>query len=287
MDTMTNFEQKAQPLLEIFQIKALHYFGCRVISLFKFGSLGAHGDFSLCSDVDVAIMLDHIQVDDDQKIQLLATELENSHLEYASRLSIFWSSYQENDYLNDNGRMPSLDRLDLIKNAILLYGNDQRTNLKLPTHIDVAISCAKFINVFLLTDEKLYELLSNRTSILEKGARYFSKFVLFPLRLVFTINHPGLVDSNQDAVNYFYNTWGKAQAPEVNELVNMAYAARGRHYKTIINVKSEILTGLLDLYVHCIREYIRYFKNNSSISDFSITEKLKNLLEKITDIESR
>lgn len=70
------------------------------------------------------------------------------------------------------------------------------------------------------------ELLEHPEIIMNKGARYFTKFVLFPVRLIFTLNNPDVIGTNQDAVKFFQQTWSKDLPISATKMINAAYKLR-------------------------------------------------------------
>lgn len=270
---------KAEPLLQLFKTKVTKAFGDRIISLFKFGSLGDHGDFSLCSDVDVVLMLDKLENSDEIKVKTLWDEIKTSELQYADRLSVYWSSYREQDFSKGKGRFPALDRLDLIRHAILIAGEDCRTKLKAPKHEELVTESADFILSFMLAGDKADELAQHPEVIMQKGARYFTKFVLFPVRLIFTLDHPNVVGSNRDAVKYFNQNWYKHMPIPVKELINSAYALRNSEPNSPVKLNENVVNeGLLSLYAYCIN---RYSDAVSSLGKKDLANRLCSQMEEI------
>lgn len=268
---------KAQPLLKKFTEETKKIFKERVISLYTFGSLGEHGDFSLCSDVDVVLMLDKILPSDDETVKKLWAELKATKLEYADRLSVFWSSYDDGDFSAGNGRFPPLDRLDLIRHAKLLYGEDHRKTLQEPSQKDMVLDSAQFISDFMLADGKFDQLTNNTDEILSKGARYFTKFVLFPVRLLFTLGNEKTIASNKQAVEYFTESWAKKLPKEVNELVSFAYRTRSCPADEPVSYNADTLkSALLSLYEVTIQAYAQAAKNYENTA---VAEKLKQHLK--------
>jgi len=269
----------AQAVLDLFVRRAREVFGERVVSLYTFGSLGEHGDFSSCSDVDVVLMLDELKGTDRDAVTALWDEIKTADLEYADRLSLFWASYHGDDFESGRGRFPPLDRLDLIHHAKLLYGEDRRSELQEPSQQDMVLDSAQFISNFMLADGKFDELIGDVESVLSKGARYFTKFVLFPVRLLFTVGNEKTIASNKDAVAYFNQVWRERLPGEVGELVNFAYQARSRPANEPVHYdEADFRLALQSLYKATINEYAsaaaRYDDNETA-------EKLRRHIEKI------
>lgn len=274
---------QAEPLLQLFKEKATKTFDHRVISLFKFGSLGDRGDFSLCSDVDVVLMLDKVEEGDETKVKAFWDAIMNFGLPYADRLSLYWSSYREEDFSQGKGRFPALDRLDLIHHAILIEGKDRRNELQAPKHEELIVESARFILSFMLAGEKMDELTKYPQNIMKKGARYFTKFVLFPVRLMFTLDNFDVIGSNADAVKYFDKSWGKdLQEQRVHELVNVSYALRNSEPALPVDLDEKLVSvGLGALYGYCIKKYSRAV---SRLGENDLAKQLHTQLEKILNV---
>ena len=269
----------AQPLLDLFVHSAQKIFGTRVISLYTFGSLGEHGDFSSCSDVDVVLMLDKLNDSDQATITALCDEIKSTELEFADRLSVFWASYQGDDFESGRGRFPSLDRLDLIRHAKLLYGEDRRNELKEPSQKDMVLDSAQFISSFMLADGKLDELTDHVNDILLKGARYFTKFVLFPVRLLFTVGNEKSIASNKDAMLYFNREWSEKLPKEVSQLISFAYQTRACPANEIVKYdETHLRNALQSLYKAMIKEYILVVDH---YDEHELVEKLRGYLVEI------
>ncbi len=267
------------PLLKLFIHRARDIFAERAISLYTFGSLGEHGDFSSCSDVDVVLLLDKLQDVDEKTILELWDEIKKSGLDYADRLSLFWSSYEGDDFASGRGRFPPLDRLDLIRHAKLLYGKDHRHELQEPTQKELVLESANFISTFMLADGKFDQLVGDANTILLNGARYFTKFVLFPVRLLFTVKNEKTIASNKDAVAYFNRVWTEKLSNDVVALVNFAYQTRSCPASEPVSYDIDTLQpALQELYKLVISEYILAADN---FGDTQCAKQLRNHLEKI------
>ena len=273
---------QANPLLKYFVESATYTFTERVISIFKFGSLGTHGDFSLCSDVDVAVMLDAVSSTDQLAIEGIWNKIKDCGLAYADRLSVFWSSYDPKVFAKGIGRFPALDRLDIF-NGILLTGVDRRQELPKPEHKDLVLESAHFISSFMLTKEKLGNLILYPEIILKNGTRYLTKFVLFPVRLIFTLNHPNQIGSNKDAVDHFNCSWGN-QLPKTKNIVNLAYQMRNCSPYAEVKVDThELKSSLIALHLYCIERYEQAVQN---LGEFQEANRLKAEKERLLNLVS-
>jgi|GEM_PF-4306628 len=262
-------------LLTLFCSEAKNTFKQRVIAIFKIGSLGSHGDFSACSDVDVALILDDIQPTDADKIAKIAETIRQYDLPYADRLSIFWSSYQ--DFELGKGRFPALDRLEFIKHGLLIQGKDLRQTLEKPTSVNINQESTQFIKEYLLTADKLNELVAQPNHIAEKGARYFSKFILFPVRLLYSISNPNTIGSNKDATHYFL------QQTDINDdlkkLVKFSYDTRNNNPYAAINTNNitNYPKTIKALYHLCLTAYL----NKADIKDKTLLTNIEKYIELI------
>jgi hypothetical protein len=224
-------------------------------------------------------MLDSIIDSDYDSVKLLWDEIKCSGLAYADRLSVFWSSYHQADD-QAVGRLPPLDRLDLIRCGILLAGIDKRNELTQPSEQEIILASAEFLISLLLTHEKLTKLITEPEKIINKGPRYFTKSVLFPVRLLFTLDQPTIISSNKEAIEYFKSTEFAANASRTVQLIDAAYLLRNAPLdQPITTINAALLqTDLLTLYLHCIKRYstaLKIMPNNTIIETLQV--KLKSL----------
>ncbi|PIR11548.1 MAG: hypothetical protein COV52_03185, partial [Gammaproteobacteria bacterium CG11_big_fil_rev_8_21_14_0_20_46_22] len=248
-----NSIQQAEILLSDFVINTEKVFGSRIVAIYKFGSLGSHGDFSACSDVDAVVMLTSIEKGDKEKFAKISEEITSIGEPYSDRLSIFWSSVKNDDFSKGIGRFPALDRLDFIQHAILMAGDDCRHGLTAPLHEEIVKESAEFILGFMLTPEKYHELTAAPEVILAKGARYLTKFVLFPVRLTFTLDKPGVIGSNADSLKHFVGQYSAEMASNIMSLIKQAYTLRSRNpSETVMIDKRQFHCALLQLYIFCL-----------------------------------
>jgi hypothetical protein len=273
---------QANAIVSIFAKEIHALFPERVISIFLLGSLNSPEIFSPCSDVDVAVMLDNLKDKDGDKINHLQTRIANLDLPFSDKLSIFWSSYHVKDFVSDKGRFPPLDRLILVKQATHIYGDDHRSSLPAPTHREIISGGADFIYQYMLPDEKMHELLDDIESIVNKGARYFTKFILFPVRLIFSLDNPNMLASNLDAVNYFRDKYTNVLSNEALTLVNIAYLCRQLDANTVPSNIELILfqEHLSELYEYCLQRYYEFMLANNLTEQ---ARQLPSLLTKISE----
>src|SRR5215510_8795003 len=103
--------------------------GSSLVEAYKIGSL-AHGGFSqIYSDIDVGLILDCARspIDMDRMI----TEAKTLDDEYGKKLSIFWGNPE-----SSWGRLPGLDRVDLLDHGVPLLHN-QRADFRRPSKDEI------------------------------------------------------------------------------------------------------------------------------------------------------
>lgn len=260
-----NFEKDTKTLITFVLEKARKQFGPRIMSIFKIGSLGTHGDFSPCSDVDVALMLNRVSPGDEDIIQSLIDAAKATHLPYANVLSVFWSSYDLPSFIQGVGRFPPLDRLDLIEHGVLMWGEDKRHLLTKPSHDELVLASTKFISEYMLHAEKAEEIKYSPRVIVDKGARYFSKCVIFPVRLLFTLENQDVIASNKEAINYFAEHIAPrlADGHDIQLLVQEAYACRNLTASQPVSIHNpDFGKLLLSLYLYCLLQYVSYLQRH-------------------------
>ncbi|WP_153506154.1 hypothetical protein [Cumulibacter manganitolerans] len=174
--------------------------GPRLAAAFTLGSL-AHGGFApLVSDVDVALVVE--RSDDDavaRAIERIGGAVRERHptSALARRLSVFWADW---DGVRRGaaglGRLPELDRLDLLDAGSLLYGEDRRARATRPSRDDLVREAAEFaLRKF---DAAYLASLRDPTGLVAAGPRTVTKAVLFPVRFRYTL-HTGRIGRNDDA----------------------------------------------------------------------------------------
>jgi len=67
---------------------------------------------------------------DEQCIKQIQSNAVKKHSTIENSVSIFWGSITSINGLDDGGRYPPFDRLDLIEHALLLTGEDVRAELR-------------------------------------------------------------------------------------------------------------------------------------------------------------
>jgi predicted nucleotidyltransferase len=166
--------------------------GAVLVEAYKLGSL-AHGGFSdIYSDIDVGLVLSC------PKPPLQMSELiagaKALHSEYGRKLSVFWGNP---DF--DWGRLPVIDRLDLLDHGVaLLYGI--KPSLRRPTKDE--IHREQLQSIERSWKPRLPEL-SGLTSLEPKDRKPYIRAILYAARLIYTWDKL-VVGSNDSAVDYLH-----------------------------------------------------------------------------------
>ena len=243
--------------------------GDRLVAAYALGSL-AHGGFSeLVSDIDLGLILsDPLTPNDAEVIQAVAEAEKKQGSALHQRLSVFWGTPTTLRGVRDGGRFPALDRLDLIENGRLLVGSDAREGLSRPSAGELLIAGAKFALDYLAGGRSDRQAPQNLASmrpagadaaekirspqvLLRLGVRELTKFVLFPVRFLFSAR-TGRVGTNHDAVIHYLED---ANAPSTT-LVKSALAWRTVPPVDQATTAELLRTEMLPLYLHYIDEHI-------------------------------
>jgi len=186
-----------------------------MISGFAIGSL-AHGGFvEAVSDVDVALVLDELSpAVADRMARVQAAVRERIAAPAASRLSIFWSTWDDLASGAARGRFPLADRVDLALAGRPLFGPDRRGEVLLPA--GDARTAALVIEAATFAVEKLGAkergaALRDPARLAAAGARDASKAVLFPARFLYTLD-TGRVATNDASAEHYLARGGAATA---------------------------------------------------------------------------
>jgi hypothetical protein len=193
--------QIGEEVLDLALSRAIATFGSRLEAAYALGSL-AHGGFSsLVSDVDLGFILSDPLTDADaERIRDVGTQVRETGIPLADRLSVFWGSRQSLMEGGTPGRFPPLDRLDLIRHGRLLHRRDMRDGLPSPTHQELVIAAARMC-IGLVERNNLPELVRDPAGMLAKGPRSYTKTVLFPVRFLYTAR-TGEIGRNHDAAEH-------------------------------------------------------------------------------------
>lgn len=206
--TVSSGNRQGEDILHRATETAREVFDDDLAAVFALGSL-AHGGFApLCSDIDVALVVQELTEDTASRIdrvrQLSATGV-NTPL--AARLSIFWSDWPGVHHGPvTHARLPAVDRLDLLDHGRLLWGRDERAGAVPPDKDTLVAEGARFA-CLLCADDYLVRI-HQPSRLVADGVRMVTKAVLFPIRFLYTL-HTGTIGHNVHAAEW--------------------YATRGRH----------------------------------------------------------
>jgi hypothetical protein len=178
-------------------------FGDRLVSVYAIGSL-AHGGFApVVSDVDVAVLVDHC---DDSVPALVQAIVESTRQALdgglVDRLSVFYGDWSSFASPPPTARLDAIDRLDLMDNGVLMWGEDRRATAgSRPTREELVAETARFLRDWLARRNRAQELPA-------AGPRVLTKNVLFPVRFLYT-HATGRAGGNADAVNWYRDQGGQ------------------------------------------------------------------------------
>jgi hypothetical protein len=182
-----------------------------LVEAYRIGS-PAHGGFSeIYSDLDVGLILScPIPPADMDRMIAAAKALDDN---YGRKLSIFWGNPELSW-----GRLPALDRLDLLDHGVPLLHN-RRADFRRPNKDEIRQQLSQTIERS--WKPKIGEL-SQLKKLEPKDRKPYIRAILYPARLVFSWDNFA-VDSNDRAVAYL-----RAVRPAGLELVpiEMALACR-------------------------------------------------------------
>lgn len=182
--------------IENFVLNVAQFFnaalGSTLVDAYKLGSL-AHGGFSVTySDIDVGLVL--CCSDPPPGMGELIAGAKALHAEYGNKLSMFWGNPEFGW-----GRMPVIDRLDLLDHGVaLLHGI--KPSLRRPSKDE--IHREQLQSVERSWKPKLPEL-SRLTSLGPKDRKPYIRAILYAARLIYTWDNL-VVGSNDRAVEYLH-----------------------------------------------------------------------------------
>lgn len=178
---------EAESVLDAAADVADETFGDRLSAVYALGSL-AHGGFApLVSDVDVALVLTDVDQDTAAAVAAIAPEVvRRVPGELARRLSVFWANpHGVRHGPAGYGRLPAVDRLDLIDSGRLLRGHDTRAGAVPPGGAELVRDGAAFAASRF--DDAYLDTLRDPDGLVAGGARTVTKAVLFPVRFLYTL----------------------------------------------------------------------------------------------------
>ena len=210
-------DRDASTLLDAVVAAVASQFGARHLATYAIGSL-SHGGFApSVSDVDVVVLLaGPLTADDGARLAQVKTEMVELGLPLAARLSMFWEAVPAEG--GDRGRLPAIDRLDLIDSGRLLAGTDRRHELVRPTpHALVRDTVSFVLGMF---SERVIAVMGQRLG--PEDRRFATKAILFPVRFLYTLR-TGRVGPVEDAVAGYAS---RGTTTGTQDLVQRALACR-------------------------------------------------------------
>ena len=183
-----------------------------LVEVYKLGSL-AHGGFShIYSDIDIGVLLNCSEPP--AAMAALIAEAKTLDAEYGKKLSVFWGNP---DF--SWGRLPVIDRLDLLDHGIALV-NNHRPSFRRPTQNEIRSELLRSIDKS--WKPRLPEL-SRLTQLAPESRKPYIRAILYPARLIYTWDNLA-VDSNDRAVEYL-----RSIKPSGLDLAAIEAALRCRH----------------------------------------------------------
>lgn len=199
-------------------VRAEQVFGPNFRGAFVIGSL-AHGGFAPeSSDIDLALVLHRVDLRTAETVAELSEWAARSFgTPLATRVSIFWCD--EAHLATGRGlqmRLGAVDRADLLRSGVCVRGEDLNDRSTLPNRDELVAEAAEF------SLQKFdHDYLKQSAEMLVRGgARVASKWVLFPVRLLYTLS-TGDIGLNESAVKWYLARQGKSSA-----LVELAFQWR-------------------------------------------------------------
>lgn len=184
--------EEAAPLLVAVVDAVAARFGDRHLATYAIGSL-SHGGFSpSVSDVDMVVLLARpLAADDGAAFVAIKDDCIARKLPLADRLSIFWETVP----IDGRGRLPAIDRLDLLDSGRVLAGADVRGQIARPTSQEMARDTLEFV-VGMFSD-RVIAVMDKKLGPDER--RFVTKVILFPVRFLYTLR-TGKAGRVEDAV---------------------------------------------------------------------------------------
>jgi predicted nucleotidyltransferase len=164
--------------------------GSSLVEAYRIGSL-AHGGFSeIYSDLDVGLILSCPSPPTDMDRMIAAAKGLDDN--YGRKLSVFWGNPEFSW-----GRLPALDRLDLLDHGVPLL-HKRRADFRRPSKDEIRQQLSQTIESS--WKPKIDEL-SQLKKLEPKDRKPYIRAILYPARLIFSWDNFA-VDSNDRAVAY-------------------------------------------------------------------------------------
>jgi hypothetical protein len=179
--------------------------GDALVSAYAIGSLG-HGGFSeAASDIDLALLTSDGAVPPD--VESISREVKRALPDspLAERLSVFHAPWSRFASPPEGSRFPAIDRRDLTQSGVLVHGKDLRPEHGVEPPAEEVLGNA--INAALVrnTPEALSAELAALTAA-EIDARTTPKLVLWPVRLLHTVDTAKAAGNEEAAAHYRVST---------------------------------------------------------------------------------
>jgi hypothetical protein len=239
----------AEHVLQAAAASARQLWGRRLVAVYAIGSL-AHGGFSpYVSDVDVALILsDPLEAGDRSKVDIIPDRLRETDTALARRLSVFWGSSATLGCRAAGGRFAAADRADLRQSGRLFWGADIRDQVSAASLGELIGEGAQLALEKLATAQAI-ALLKDSAALAVGDVRRLTKWILFPVRLLFTAR-TGQIADHGTAVDYFCSVSSGAAVELARAALDWRCAPpRDRNFAGLIDA------GLLSLYRSFLDEY--------------------------------
>lgn len=166
------------------------HLGSSLVEVYKLGSL-AHGGFSpMYSDIDLGVLLSCASPP--AEMERLITEAKNLDPLWGKKLSVFWGNPD-----CSWGRLPVLDRLDLLDHGVPLL-NNRRGDFRRPTKEEIHQALGESIQRS--WKPRIAEL-NDLKALAPQDRKPYIRAILYPARLIFSWDRLE-VNSNDIAVEY-------------------------------------------------------------------------------------
>jgi hypothetical protein len=204
---MSDIDHFVAGVAEYFQAKL----SSSLVDAYKLGSL-AHGGFSnIYSDIDVGLLLNCPEAP--ARMAELIADAKTLDAEYGRKLSIFWGNPKF-----PWGRLPNLDRLDLLDHGVPLL-NAHKPQFRRPTKQEIRDELLRSIERS--WKPRLPEL-NQLTSLVPENRKPYIRAILYAARLIYSWDNLAM-ESNDRAVEYLH----QVQPPGLDlEPIDMALACR-------------------------------------------------------------
>lgn len=199
MHTQLTGESYAREIVSALAVRAELLFGSNLSGVFLLGSL-AHGGFAPeSSDIDVALVLHEVGAATRGEVAGLRDWVASTFdAPLANRVSIFWTDTAHLESgTGQHMRLGAVDRADLLRFGVCVRGADLSRGRQ-PTRDELVIDGAAFA-----ADRFTHEYVEKPAEqLLTDGPRNATKYVLFPVRLLYTL-HTGKIGLNEASVQWY------------------------------------------------------------------------------------